>query len=497
MALRSTRLRVFGSEAYAVLFILAMAAKAHGQEEPVPNGGAPSAPPEEQADTAADEAGAAASGEPRAARPEAGSSLAERLDEQQRRLDAQHAELEQLRSELEVAASLAPQVESAPSEDRFRVYGFMDAGLRKQWWGHHAYFHSIGASNAPTFVFGNLNLYFDSRPTPDWRGLAEIRFTSYPDGTIANPTGTSFERQSTLVFDIDGSSGSWGQVRYGSIVLERAHIDWTPADWFQVTTGYWLTPYGIWNVDHGTPTLISLMPPQFVVMEEFPARQLGIQIHGVIGVQPPWDLAYHAYISNGRYATLQDPTPDKMLGGRLALQSLLPFPMAFGGSFFSGENATEQRQLTSASPFTVDSVFPVDYKEFGFAADASADFGRLRIRTEGVFTRRNYRPGKHAPGWYPGTLMPSTTRWGFYALAAYQLPWAGIEPYLFYELERLLNIVGDNAALYSAGLNFHFTEAAQLKTQFTYAHFFDFGDTGHDHSDQDGKVVDARLVVAF
>jgi hypothetical protein len=57
--------------------------------------------------------------------------------------------------------------------------------------------------------------------------------------------------------------------------------------------------------------------------------------------------------------------------------------------------------------------------------------------------------------------------------------------------------VSENVALYSAGLNVHFNEAVQLKTQFSYAHFFDLAHTGHDHAGQDGRIADARLVVAF
>ena len=56
-------------------------------------------------------------------------------------------------------------------------------------------------------------------------------------------------------------------------------------------------------------------------------------------------------------------------------------------------------------------------------ADVSVDAGPLRLRTEGLARRIDYEPGKRGgspDSWYTNG----------YVLAAYQLPWAGIEPYV-------------------------------------------------------------------
>ena len=47
-----------------------------------------------------------------------------------------------------------------------------------------------------------------------------------------------------------------------AIILERAYIQWSKLDWLGVRVGQFLTPYGIWNVDHGTPTLITMFRPR-------------------------------------------------------------------------------------------------------------------------------------------------------------------------------------------------------------------------------------------
>ena len=63
------------------------------------------------------------------------------------------------------------------------------------------------------------------------------------------------------MFDPGNGPGS-DTVSWGSIILERAYIQWSKLDWLGVRVGQFLTPYGIWNVDHGTPTLITMFRPR-------------------------------------------------------------------------------------------------------------------------------------------------------------------------------------------------------------------------------------------
>jgi hypothetical protein len=124
-------------------------------------------------------------------------------------------------------------------------------------------------------------------------------------------------------------------------------------------------------------------------------------------------------------------------------------------------------------------------------ADLSIDAGPLRLRTEGLVRRVDYEPGKRggAPdSWYSNG----------YVLAAYQLPWAGLEPFAYFEAIHFVSALGDTVLLPSVGVNVHFNPNVQLKTQYGRAMFYDFV-TKENRTPSDNNVhnIAARLVVSF
>jgi hypothetical protein len=264
--------------------------------------------------------------------------LREAVARQERELAEQRAQVEQLKHAAEAGAAVEASTAGQASDfdKKLSLYGFMDIGFQKAVFNRASGLNNFIESDASTFVLGNVNLYLDARPVQGWRALTEVRFTNYPNGqyTVGAP-GQPFQRTNTQVFDVNSASGGFAQTHWGAIVLERAQVEWSGADWFNVRAGYWFTPYGLWNVDHGTPTLISLNVPQFVVFEAFPARQLGVDLYGTFHAGA-WDLDYNAYVSNGRTPGQLDPSEDKMFGGRLALSRTQPFAMALGLSGFHG-----------------------------------------------------------------------------------------------------------------------------------------------------------------
>ncbi len=411
------------------------------------------------------------------------------IEKLRQELDEQRAALEQL--SLENTLREVEQQKAPP----FRIYGFIDIGLQKTIVDDASIIHAILPSDSSSFVFGNLNIYLDAQPTEHWKALVEIRFTNQPHGAD-NPgaPGVPYSRTSTSVFDSGSASGGWAQIEWGALVLERAYLEWRHSDLLQIRAGSWLTPYGIWNVDHGSPTLIPLMLPQMIVGEFFPTRQLGVQALGKVHLKNSWDLDWSAYVSNGRQAGQLDPTEDKALGGRVAFTNESPFRLALGSSFYLGSYADEHRQIVSVAPWRIEREIMVAYDEIGVAADLSLDVGRLRLRSEVGYRSIRYEDGKRDL-WYgvPGSLQPDHYELEGYVLAAYQLPWLGLEPYVFFEGSRMPGPFGEGVALMSGGMNIHFSHVAQLKLQAAQVRFVGDWSNSVDNT----TLLGARAVMAF
>ena len=423
----------------------------------------------------------------------------EALREQTRALEARLAQMEQTQIEAEVANASEGALDALPAPEPFQVYGFADFGLNHAWLGDKSFVRGL-VNSETTFALGNLNLYFDFKPDPAWQVLTEIRFTAYPHGvetSLGNPLGGTYARTDTEVVDIASPATAY-QFRWGSIFIERAYAQWSYDQRFNVRVGQFLTPYGIWNVDHGTPTLIALMIPHFVSAEVFPARQLGVSIHGAF-LTGPWELGYDAYVSNGRTATQLDHTANKAFGARLKAAQGAPLPFTLGTSFYYGQIDDVTKAIASFEPFMVERTFVVDGTEWGLGLDVAVDIEALRIRSEGIMRQTRYEPGKRPArgGGQPGLLQPDNNEYDAYLLAAYQLPVLGLEPFTYGEINHVVSPYGDEQAVLALGLNIHFTSFAQLKTEVARVLFFDINDESDSFSDNNMTLLFSRLAVAF
>jgi hypothetical protein len=185
--------------------------------------------------------------------------------------EAKRAEEAELQALLEQEEHVAELPETQP----LKMYGFMDFGFQKAFLSENSYLYNIFPTRASTFVLGNLNVFIDAEPHENWRGLMELRFTQLPHGVeqFPNPTtGATYERENAQVVDFTSPSFR-SYVTVGSVIIERAWMQWTGNDYFKVRSGLFLTPFGIWNVDHGTPTLISLVLPSAIADLNFPYQQ--------------------------------------------------------------------------------------------------------------------------------------------------------------------------------------------------------------------------------
>lgn len=413
---------------------------------------------------------------------EDGPSLADQVRALRREVEAQKVAAD---------AAAVESITEATSEPRLTIYGYFDAGLNRMLKPREtpSFIYSNGGAS---FVSGHSNIYFDARPAPSWRGLLETRFSLYPHG-LDDPSGPMGRQYDNRVFDETSPSGG-NKVVWGSVITERAIIEWTHSEALKVVVGYFLTPYGIWNVDHGTPTLISLFLPFFISAEAMPARQTGIQLRGIIPLKM-LSLGYHAYVSNGRTEGLFDHDDGKALGGRLFLrwQSNATITAGISGYASGVRNETKVFTVADGRAGFLPRVDAIGH-EWTAAADLSVDMGALRLRTEGVIRRQHYDEGRHAPGAAPGTQAPNRFDNYLYILAAYRF--RAFEPYIYQEgrYTSPQPASGSTSVISSVGVNIYFNPAVQWKTQYAQALFFDHGSQPEE---VDFGYLTSRLVLAF
>jgi hypothetical protein len=442
-------------------------------------------------------------------------SVEEQLKAMQARIEAQQAEINALRASVgqgagddaELEATLAAlgagteeDVSRFEGAEPISIYGYLDVGFQRLFAPKRMPIRNLVGTDEGTFMLGNVNIYFDVTPDPDWRSLTEIRFTNLPHG--AESIGVRRTKPYSQVDNValnQTSPDGRDRVLLGNIMLERAWIQWQRYPLLNVRVGQWLTPFGIWNVDHGQPVLITVTQPDFQLSEAFPSRQTGIQLVGEVPVGS-LELSYSAYLSNGRVKGLVDLSDDKAIGGRLVLARPGSDLIAVGTSAYYGTYQEQEKYLLRVMPdFRVERVTTVDLTEYVLGVDFALDNGPFRFRTEGVIRRVDSVPGKgNTPNQgQPGSFEPNHFYTSGYVIFAYRLPWLGIEPTFQFEVMHRPASFGDTIVSTTPGFNVHFSPAAQLKNSFGHVGF-------HDLTKGDGRsefnymwTLNSRLVLAF
>ena len=405
--------------------------------------------------------------------------LATRVEEAEKAAQASQEALDE-------AATHSDEVEP------LRLYGFADMGwklIRAD--SGSAVRNLIDTPNQ--FVLGNANLYLDAQPSSRFRTLMEIRFTTYPGGTYAGsqavtPTNTS-------IMDTNSPTGR-NKVQWSGIILERAQLEYKQSDALALTVGYFLTPYGIWNVDHGTPTLISLALPTFFASEFFPTHSLGVQLAGSTASDSV-ELGYRAYLTNGRSPVQGDIDKNKNIGGRLYLSFTGDNPLTVGVSGFSGTYKEITKDLNIARNPPIQNTTTIAFDEWGLGADLSWDKKPFRLRVEWVGNQTKYETGKRPLA--IGGYAPNEFQWNVYTILAYQLPFWYLEPYVYAEYLRkdqnsFTQLIARGSSTGSIGVNVNFSPTVKLKAQYFRVSFYDKDD---GHVAAGFSAFDSRLVAVF
>jgi hypothetical protein len=380
------------------------------------------------------------------------------------------------------AEALIEQLGSESGQEEYAVdiYGFID----------FTYSHNLGDQSpvAPfnSFAVGNFNVYLASQLGDGFRSLAEVRFTYLPHGS-AGSTATDFdgERTDTTVGDYTDLDRP---IRWGGVVIERAWLEYEAHPLFIVRGGHWLSPYGIWNVDHGSPVIVGTRRPYIVGEGLIPTSQTGLEIYGTHGFDELL-LGYHLTLSNGRGPVdkYQDLNANKAVGGRLYARLDSSFgTVTLGLSGYRGD------YTDSVSSFVFDpdggaslsTTRLEDYDELSYAADLKWEYSGFWLQSEAIANEVAYeegvRPALQAlPGADSG-LVADYRRWGWYGLVGYRFDFLGIMPFFgteYYEPSGG-SFIPSNHALFT-GLNVRPTARVVLKVQHTYAWFpgadLDFG----------------------
>jgi len=381
------------------------------------------------------------------------------------------AEAEAMALALAGSSSEATSAAVADTEEfKLNIYGFTD-------FTYSARFSDFAfASPYPAFMVGNVNLYVGAELGKGWRSLTEFRLLYSPHGNQPlNNDLSAGVRQDTTVAD----PADYGRpLRWGGVEIERAWLEYSAHPLLTIQAGQWLTPYGIWNVDHGSPVIIGARRP-FVVGEAlFPERQTGVQLYGsyLVGTT---EIGYHLGLSNGRgpIDAFADLDKNKAFTARLSVSNESPVgTITLGGTLYRGRYTDRSLSyyISNEGRLGVEYIASSRYEELGLGADLRWIWNDLSVQGELItrevaYQREELRPAALALPGQPAGFAPDFRSVGWYVLGAYRLPWYNVMPFFGGESYHPNNgPLGATAAIWG-GLNVRPIPRVTLKAQVTHA----------------------------
>ncbi|MET0790198.1 MAG: hypothetical protein ABW061_01640 [Polyangiaceae bacterium] len=334
-----------------------------------------------------------------------------------------------------------------------------------------------------SFAVGNFNLYLSSNLGDSWRALAEVRFLYLPNGaTTTDPATGNANRTDTTVLDYAGFEEP---IRWGGIRIERIYVEHEFNGLLKLQVGQFLTPYGIWNVDHGSPTIIGIKKPFVVAAQLFPEQQTGLQLYGS-GFLDPFEIGYHLTLSNGRGPVeYQDFDDDKAFGGRVYGKTDSLGTLTVGASFYRGGYYDRSAKYgLTADGLGVDQTYTTisKYREMSLGADVKWEYKSWLAQGEFLMNETNFDTGarpRHQVVKPPQGYQPDYRRWGAYGLLGYRLSFLPLMPYVIVQHAYAPDSPNTPpATAYEVGVNYRPTAAVVVKLEYTDWHFSEPGAAG-------------------
>jgi hypothetical protein len=266
-----------------------------------------------------------------------------------------------------------------------------------------------------------------------------------------------------------------------------------------------LTPYGIWNIEHGTPIVTMVRVPYMQSRDMMPLNQTGLQVFGRFYPTYEFFIDYALTVSNGRERfSFHDLDDKKAFGARLHLAYEGNKATISGGGYLYYGNYTKLKKRavidTDQNSLRVERVEEGVRNELVVSGDFSAEFSGIRLQGEVIWRQDHVEVSR--PLTYEDQLLlandltgemtgkyiyfdPSNTGYDFYILLAYTLPlqkWLGqflVKPYFCYELSRFMDTKPIlNLAMYVFGINLqpHPNIVVKLEGSHLRAETDDYGD---------------------
>jgi hypothetical protein len=336
-------------------------------------------------------------------------------------------------------------------DDKLNLYGFADI----------IYFDQYLVRKIPGYTqdtkgfgVGNFNIYLSKNLTARARALGEFRLSFSPNGSL-NADGSYVDTTAQDLADFSRPN------QWGSIVIERVYVEYDVTEHLTLRVGHWLTPYGIWNIDHGSPAIVAAFRPYIIGERFFPEHQTGFDLFGSERAGR-YMLNYHLTASNGRGGAeaVVDQDGKLAFGGRLEVET--PWGLKLGGSFYRG------RYTGIPASF---GALPQTYLESAYAGDAQLRHGGLLLQGEVITRDLHYAAGQRAAT--GAGFAPDGRDLGFYVLAGYRFDrlW-NVMPFGYFETgTTAVHMYQAGTQTFNVGLNFRPTANLVLKLQMNHTKF--------------------------
>jgi hypothetical protein len=369
---------------------------------------------------------------------------------------------------------------AAAVDTTLKLSGFADIGMISPALGKNTPWTGVGPVPRHTsFYVGNLNVYLSKNLSESVRMFGEVRFMFLPNGTP-----TSDQASGQFVDTSANDYTDFGRpIQWGGINIQRLYLEWTAYRALQFRAGQYLTPYGIWNVDHGSPTIVPVQKPFTLGQQLFPERQTGIEVLGQADASAHHSFGYHLTLSNGTgpVAAYRDFDSNKAFGWRAwwrfdGLGELRVGTSGYYGRYTAANNAPGVASDGVHVRYT--ERITSSYDALALAGDVKWTLGGFLFQSEVITQQRHYSENGRvgAANQLVGQYLAPNDKlsWGVYGLIGYRFEWLGIMPYLLTQYidsnDPITASVSKNSG-FSAGLNIRPIDSLVLKLEYDEGHF--------------------------